>query len=258
MAQRLDVLVIGGTQETHEIVRKLSAAGLRVGVHVATEYGRDVLQGCDALVFSGRCDVPAFMDSIAGHGVRAVIDASHPYAVAVSHTVQRASQESGVPYYRYQRRPSGFDPYACYAGDYRQAAEMAAQIQGNLLLTIGANHLEAFTACISPERLFVRVLPFSASLEKCIAVGIPQKNIFAAQGPFSLAFNIAMLKETGSRALITKDGGKAGGYDEKAGAAKALSLPYIVIRRREYPPSGSCSLEVWLDQILKRFEEKKV
>lgn len=59
----------------------------------------------------------------------------------------------------------------------------------------------------------------------------PTKNILALQGPFSYALNRALLEQFSIRFLVTKDGGAAGGFAEKAQAAADTGVQLIVIRR---------------------------
>ena len=68
-------------------------------------------------------------------------------------------------------------------------------------------------------------------ISACEAVHIPHKNILALQGPFSYALNKALLEQCSIRFLVTKDGGAAGGFAEKAQAAADTGAQLIVIRR---------------------------
>lgn len=51
------------------------------------------------------------------------------------------------------------------------------------------------------------------------------------QGPFSYALNRALMEQFTIRFLVTKDGGAAGGFEEKARAAQDTGAQLIVIRR---------------------------
>lgn len=126
-----------------------------------------------------------------------------------------------------------------------QAAAFLQTRQGNILLTTGAKELGAFAA-LEPDRLFPRVLPTHASLSACEDLGIPHRNILALQGPFSQEMNEAMLTQYQIRWLVTKDGGTAGGYEEKQAAAQARGVPVILIRR---PMDQGCSLEELVGEL---------
>ena len=70
-----------------------------------------------------------------------------------------------------------------------------------------------------------------AALDACEALGIPHKNIRALQGPFTREMNKAMLTQYNVKWLVTKDGGKAGGFTDKADAAREKHVPLVLIRR---------------------------
>ena len=110
-----------------------------------------------------------------------------------------------------------------------------------------AKELPAF-AQLAPERLYPRVLPTLDGIAACEAAHIPHKNILALQGPFSYALNRALLEQFSIRFLVTKDGGAAGGFAEKAQAAADTGAQLIVIRRPA--ETGETA-----DQILTRCRE---
>ena len=51
------------------------------------------------------------------------------------------------------------------------------------------------------------------------------------QGPFTVEMNVAMLQQYNIRCLVTKDGGAAGGFAEKAAAAAQCGVQLVVLRR---------------------------
>ena len=82
-------------------------------------------------------------------------------------------------------------------------------------------------------RLYPRVLPTVAGITACEGAGIPHRNIIAMQGPFTLELNLALMQQFHIRYLVTKDGGSAGGFAEKAQAAAQSGAALVVLRRPE-------------------------
>ena len=117
-------------------------------------------------------------------------------------------------------------------GSAAQAAQYLAATQGNVLLTTGAKELAAF-AGLDAARLYPRVLPTVAGITACEGAGIPHRNIIAMQGPFTLELNLALMQQFHIRYLVTKDGGSAGGFAEKAQAAAQSGAALVVLRRPE-------------------------
>ena len=104
--------------------------------------------------------------------------------------------------------------------------------EGNILLATGMKELPAF-AGISPARLYPRVLPTGDSIAACERAGIPHRNIIAMQGPFSAELNEALIRQFHIAFLVTKDGGRAGGFQEKVQAAENTGIELVLIRRPE-------------------------
>lgn len=128
-----------------------------------------------------------------------------------------------------------------------EAARWLGERSGNVLLAIGAKGIGAFQD-LDRERLYPRVLPVVESILACQQAGIPTRNIIALHGPFSRDLNRAMLEQYQIRYLVTKDGGRAGGFEEKAAAAREAGAELVVIGR---PAETGCTLEEilsWLTQ----------
>ena len=113
----------------------------------------------------------------------------------------------------------------------RAAAYLAGK-PGNILLATGAKELPAF-APLDPARLYPRVLPTLAGITACETAGIPHRNIIAMQGPFTRELNVAVMHQFHIAYMVTKDGGAAGGFAEKAQAAAQCGVQLIVLRRPE-------------------------
>ena len=92
------------------------------------------------------------------------------------------------------------------------------------------------------------MLPTVAGITACEAAGIPHRNILAMQGPFTEELNIALLRQFRIAFLVTKDGGAAGGFAEKAQAAEQCGVQLIVLRRPM--EQGECA-----EAILQRCRE---
>lgn len=116
--------------------------------------------------------------------------------------------------------------------DAAGAAAWLAATGGNILLATGAKELGAF-APLGGGRLYPRVLPSLESLAACETAGIPRSNILALQGPFTQELNEALIRQYHIRFLVTKDGGRAGGFAEKTAAAAATGTELILLRRPE-------------------------
>ena len=160
-------------------------------------------------------------------GADLCVDATHPYAVDATRNIRTACRTAGVEYHRLLRAQSPLPAGSMVFQSAAHVADFLVQTQGNVLLATGAKELPAF-AQLAPERLYPRVLPTLDGIAACEAAHIPHKNILALQGPFSYALNRALLEQFSIRFLVTKDGGAAGGFAEKAQAAADTGIGAMV------------------------------
>ena len=227
----MKVVLFGGTTEGRMLSGALVALGAQVTVCVATEYGCREQGACSGVsVRTGRLE-EAEMEKVL-HGAALCVDATHPYAAEASGNIRAACLAAGVPYRRLLRGASALPPDSVVVPDAPAAARWLAGTQGNILLATGAKELAAF-AGLDAERLYPRVLPTVAGITACEGAGIPHRNIIAMQGPFTLELNLALMQQFHIRYLVTKDGGSAGGFAEKAQAAAQSGAALVVLRRPE-------------------------
>ena len=176
------------------------------------------------------------------NSISAIVDASHPYAVAVSSQAIAVATKLRLPYLRYERQ------------NYQEANDLANAQRQELpsiehlvagdylnnhraLLTLGCKALAQFQPWQERATLFARVLPKIASLETAISAGFTSDRLIAIRPPISLATEMALWQQWKISLVVTKASGKAGGENIKQQAARELGIPLIVITRPQitYP-----------------------
>lgn len=236
-------VIFSGTTEGRRLSRALAELGGAVTVCVATEYGREEQGEAPGIsVLSGRMGEREMARTLAEADL--CVDATHPYAVQASQTIRAACEQAGVPLLRLLREESPVPTGTEVFPTAQAAADWLKTTQGHILLTTGAKELGVF-APLGGERLYPRVLPLASSLEACGAAGVPSSHILALQGPFSQELNEALIRQHHIAYLVTKDGGPAGGFGEKAAAALAAGAKLVLIRR---PQEDGSDYETILQQ----------
>lgn len=242
------ILIFGGTTEGRLLAEYCHQQEIEAYVSVVSGYGADLLPESEYLhVLSGRMAGEAMEGFMKRASIRAVFDATHPYAAEATRNIKEACGRARVSYLRVTRESaaaenpggdSGKGPAAAFASQvvYVHSVEEAVcylkDREGDILVTTGSKELAAYTALPGyEERLYVRVLPSCAAISACEDIGIRGKRIIAMQGPFSEEMNRAMMRQLGVRYLVTKEAGAAGGFLEKLSAAEALSVTAVVIGR---------------------------
>lgn len=233
-----DICLFAGTTEGRQLAEYFLKTPLRVFVCVATEYGETLIpEGENITVHGGRLDKDAMVDLFSRERFSIVVDATHPYATAVTENIAKAAEETGIEYVRILREGNANAEDAVYVTSIEEAAEYLKAADGNILVTTGSKELLPYTSIPDyAERLYVRVLPMESSLTACGAAGIPPAHIIAMQGPFSEEMNCALIRMAKAKYVVTKDSGSAGGFHEKVSAARKENAMLIVIGR---PPKKS-------------------
>jgi len=231
------IFIPGGTKDGREIIEKLLANNFRVLATTMTEYGENLIPEHKNLqVLSGKLEEKDMENLIEAYHIKAIIDATHPYAVKISENAIKASKNKGLPYFRYERPKSKYKNIKSFES-FEKGAQWLRNKEGNILLTTGTNNLSVFASLLKKEYLYARVLPLSNSLKKCEELGLKPSHIIGLQGPFSKEFNRAIYKNYNIKYVVTKDSGDTGGTPAKIEAALEEDIEVIMIERPniEYP-----------------------
>ena len=231
-----DIIIFAGTTEGRTLSEYLAAAGIAHTICVATEYGELALKEHPLVtVHRGRMDEEAMREYLKQKAFAAVVDATHPYATAVTANIRAAVKDLTIPYLRLKREIlEEEETGVCYFESNEACAKVLEQTKGNILLTTGSKELSVYASSEKiKNRLYVRVLPGLESLHICMEQGISGKQIIALQGPFSEEMNTAILHQYQIQCMVTKKSGRAGGYEEKIKAAKKAGIPVYVIGQKK-------------------------
>jgi precorrin-6A/cobalt-precorrin-6A reductase len=235
------ILLLGGTSETAPLAEALADAGCEMLVSTATDVPLAVGNHSRIKHRRGRLTEKEMLEVVRERAVRAIVDATHPYASNVRATAERVAAQAGIPYLTFIR-PGGVGEQdgVRFASDHAEAAKLACEARRPILLTVGSKNVgiyaEEAAACRVP--LIARVLPHPDSLQLCRAAGLPDDRIIATRGPFSVEENRRLIRQFGIGVVVTKDSGKAGGVPEKLEAARAENCLLIVVGR---PPQSSAN-----------------
>lgn len=226
----LNAAVIYGTAEAKKIVSLLEAGGVPTLTVVGYEYGG----GGEGVVRAGQAR--EWWDGFLREArVGCLVDASHPFASALSQTACQACTEAGVPFFRFFRPGIRLpdSPLIHTVAGFAEAAQVAASLGQTIFLTTGSGDLETFLGekAVQGKRVVVRVLPEARLITRCRELGIMPRDIVGLQGPFSVRFNQAIFTAYGADVVVTREGGRASGTSSKIKAALNLGVPVVVVLR---------------------------
>lgn len=221
------MLVLGGTAEGRRLAETLIADGVDVLSSLAGRVANPLLPPGEVRIggFGGAAGLTAWLRE---HPVRAVVDATHPFAAVMTAHVAEAAAATGTPLLRLQRpgwREQPGDDWR-WVDTMEQAAGAVAGF-AHVFLTTGRTGLAAF-ANLTQEVLVRSVDPPEPPLP-------PHTTVVLERGPFSLEDELALMRAHAVDVVVTKDSGSPA-TGAKLAAARQLGIPVVVIRRPPLPP----------------------
>ncbi|WP_251425062.1 precorrin-6A reductase [Veillonella agrestimuris] len=241
------IWVIAGTLDGRTLAVDIQErTGEEVLVTVVSQYGAQLAAHEGITVHTGRLDAEAMKDLVQEYDVRALIDASHPYAAVVTATAQEVAQAMEIPFVRFERKEVPLPAYdkLHIVADEVEAAILAGQLakeqNGHVYLTTGSKtmHIFARAEALQDCDVWTRILPTAEVLTMMEDLKISPKRIVAVQGPFSYDMNRIMFKDTDASVVVMKNSGLVGGADTKLQAAMDLGIHIVVIDRPRVSIAG--------------------
>ncbi len=259
----MKILIFGGTSESHRLSDELCELNTEHTICVATDYGEKILKEDPYRnILTGRLDGEGIKELIETGGYELVIDATHPYATAVTDNIISAVKETKAKLIRL-RRDSDADiihadnEYVVTYSDKDKLGKSLKETKGNILFTTGSKDLKTYTGIMGEDeldRLYARVIPGKENLTLCEEAGISMSHVIAMQGPFNVEMNEAIIKQYGISHLVTKESGSAGGFYEKMEAVKRCGIKIHILTRPGENPDIVCKS---YEEILKLITGKE-
>lgn len=221
------MLVLGGTGEARRLATALAEEGVEVLSSLAGRVADPLLPPGEVRIggFGGTAGLTAWLQA---NPVRALVDATHPFAATMTASAVAAAALTGIPLLRLQRPgwcPEPGDDWR-WVDSMERAADAVTEF-GSVFLTTGRKSLDAF-AGVTARCLVRSVDPPSPPL--------PERTVVVlARGPFTVEEEVALMREHHVEVVVTKDSG-GDMTAAKLAAARALKIPVVVIRRPPAPP----------------------
>lgn len=220
------ILILGGTDEARRLAEELVKNDVSVMSSLAGRVARPRLPVGEVRVggFGGPDGLAAWLSE---NDVKAVVDATHPFAERIGANAAKAAERTGIPLLRLARpgwQPGPGDVWH-WADDLDDAARQLPGLGERVFLTSGRQGLPAFAHLDDLWFLIRCVDPPEPPLPR-------HHELILARGPYEVAAERALLEKVD--VLVTKDSG--GPHTEaKLTAARELGKPVLVVRRPPRP-----------------------
>lgn len=242
----LDLLILGGTTEAADLAARLAAAHPEVKALVSLA-GRTAAPRPLALPmrvggFGGAEGLAAFLRAAR---VKALVDATHPFAAVMPFNAVKACKAVGIPRLKLVRPTWPPEP----GDDWHEVPDMASAAATlgaaprRVFLTIGRQEIGAFAA--APQHHYLARMIEAPEPGH----GLPNLTVIRARGPFDLAAETALMRERAIDKVVAKNAGGTASA-AKLAAARALRLPVVMVARPASPEGPAVtSVEATLDWL---------
>ena len=238
------ILILGGTGEARGLAQALidegfpvvtSLAGVTASPHLPIG---DVRRGG----FGGETGLVKY---ISHENIRAIVDATHPYATQISRHAHAAAQATGIPYLRLERPPWRAEAADRWI-DVASVADAVAALPSGArpFVTIGRKEIAPFFARADLKGV--------ARMIEQPGVAVPLGwALIQARPPFSLESEIQLLDAHRITHVVAKNSG--GGLTRaKLVAARERKIPVMMVARPHKPSAPSFSTAEALASALRQ------
>ena len=239
------ILILGGTGEARELAAELVAAGVDVLSSLAGRVRQPRLPDGPVRVggFGGATGLAEFLRE---ERITAVVDATHPFAGAITANAAQAAAQAGVPLL-VLRRPEwqAASSWDLVADIGAAAAAVRAWPGESVFLTTGRRDLDVFAADDRHRFLVRAVDPPDGPVPL-------RMTLVLDRGPYTVEGESALMREHGVGLLVTKNSGGPMTV-AKLDAARDLGVRVVMVRRPPLPEGSMAVTTVaeavrWINQ----------
>ena len=214
------ILVFGGTTEGRKAVEVLEESGSPY--YYSTKTGEQELTLHHGQRIDGAMDAVMMRTFCEGHHIRLIVDAAHPFASTLHQTIAGVADALRLPVIRYERIYPPRDPSITWIDDYLQ---VPTDIR-SLLATTGVQSISKLKWLEAlGVKVFYRILNRESSLMMAYEQGATDDQLCFYE--WHRGDNCPHDAE----AILLKESGESGGFNEKVAAAKAKGMRIIVLKR---------------------------
>ncbi|MGF1537496.1 MAG: cobalt-precorrin-6A reductase [Elainellaceae cyanobacterium] len=225
------IWLIGGTQESAQLVRMVAGQQIPSVVSITTESARALYPVLPSIRLRvGALDEGQVSRFIEQEQIDAILDASHPYAVEISSLAIAAAQKHDLPYLRYER-PLLKAASNLEVDKIETLLDEDYLTDQRVLLTVGYRFLHLFKPWQDRATLFARILPSQVALDAALAAGFTPDRLVALRPPLSVLLEKALWQHWQISLVVAKASGTAGGELVKQQVAQSLGVKLVLIRR---------------------------
>ena len=229
------ILVLGGTTEGRIAAKVLDEAGKPF--FYSTCGKEQKLSTSNGVRITGGLDLDQMTEFCKVNCVRLLVDAAHPFAESLHRTVTCAADELNIPVVRYERVYPERSSDIVWCDDFADACLKMEQGGVRRLLALsGVKTISKLKPFWENHDCLFRVLNRAESIDLACRQGFPKERLLYYQGSDD---EEAVIRNSGADAILTKESGGSGGFEEKVDAARRLGVNVYAVKRPVFELANS-------------------
>ena len=239
------ILVFGGTTEGRKAVEVLEEGGSPY--YYSTKTGEQDLTLHHGQRIDGALDAEAMQIFCRENDIRLIVDAAHPFATLLHQTIAEVSDALKIPAIRYERIFPERDASLEWFDSYEQVPRDIK----SLLATTGVQSISKLKPLEAKGvKVYYRILYRESSIALAQKQGAKMEQLCYFEDPKEVPVE--------ADAILLKESGLSGGFQEKVDAAKAKGMRILVLKRPETPAvfrivNGPYGLRRTVEKLLPEF-----
>lgn len=231
------ILVLGGTTEGRIAAKVVDEADKPF--YYSTRGDGQKVDTKNGIRITGGFDAGSMSDFCSEHGLRLIVDAAHPFAEVLHHTVCEVSAKLGIPVIRYERIYPERTSNVVWLDNYADAVtRMEEDGVERLLALSGVKTISKLEPYWKNHDCLFRVLDREESVEMARRQGFPEDKLLFYK---DAADDKDVILGTGADAILTKESGQSGGFAEKVEAALQAGVKVYAVKRPELECLKTCT-----------------
>ena len=232
------ILVFGGTTEGRMAAKVLEESGTTY--YYSTRSETQDIQLVHGIRLTGSMEAPDMIAFCREHDIRLMIDAAHPFAEDLHRNIVQVADNLGIAVIRYDRIYPSHDDDLIWCKNYNDAVQQLVSHDIHRLLALtGVNTIAKLRDYWQCHDCWFRILNRDESLAGAHKAGFPTDHLVY----YEKDDTASLIERLQPQAIITKESGMSGGFDEKVQAARQAGIKVFVVERPSYPSSPRVTVE---------------
>lgn len=226
------ILIFGGTTEGRRALKVCEEAAKPFYYSTKGESQKvDIVHGTHITGALTPSIMKAFCQE---NNISLIVNASHPFAENLHQNIAQVAEELKIPVLRFERNYPDLEENILWFDTYQDAINYLEKNNiDNLLALTGVNTIAKLKSYWKNHHCWFRILDREESRLIAQQEEFPEEKILYYEKDND---EYELFRTLSPEAIITKESGSSGGFEEKVEAAARLNIPMLVVRRPKLSP----------------------